>query len=409
MRGRSLLRRLYRFTWRYKMTPAGKLMTGVIAMASVGTVTVDAPVYLVCCVMLGLLLAAELCGVMVKPSLSVAAEWPATMTAGETSRVPVRLTNRSSWRPAYDLMLLVPERPGSLHHVNAAEFLPRLGPQQSAGVDVELQPQTRGRLRIEGLDVHSTFPFNLIRIPGGRTGPQTVTVLPSYTPLIRLDLPVDEAAAAGQFVLSGNAGESTEYLGNRDYTPGEPVRRLDFRAWARLGRPVVREYQDEHASRVAVLVDTLTTPPVKDSAARTEAAISLAAAVIDAALYDDFQIGVFATATDVLTLPDTSREQRLDDLLLRLATTVPTRQPVYDAMTPTLLTELEAVSAAVLILTDVDGPRRQLVDALAAEGPPLKVIVVGGDDPPADPEGLPGDEVIFVPACDVTSGRVVAV
>ena len=404
MKRRSLLRRMYRFTWRYKMTPAGKVLTGVIGVASVGTVTVEAPVYLVCCVMLGMLLAAEFFGLLVKPSLLVSAEWPATLSVGEETSVPVRLSSRSRWRTAFDLMLMLPERPSGLEHVNADAFLAKLRPGETMDVPLVVRPLRRGRLRVEGVDAHSTFPFNLIRVPGGRTGPAAFVALPAYRPLMRLDLPVDQAAAAGQLVLSGAAGESTEYLGNRDYSPGEPVRRLDFRAWARLGRPVVKEYQDEHASRIGLLVDTLTAKG-KEAARRTEAAVSLAAAVADAAVGDDFQIGLLATGSDLYRL--SAGGDATGDLLERLATAVPTEVPAYDAMLGPLLAAAEETAALVVVLGTVDGPRRALLRGLSEEGPPLKVVVVEGALA-VDAASLPGDDVAVVPLADVEAGLVAA-
>ena len=405
---RSLLSRLYRFTWRYKMTPAGKLTTAVIGVASVGTVTVDAPVYQVCCVLLGVLLGAEVCGLLFKPNLAVEADWPQTMTAGEPAAVPVRVTNRSSWRTAYDVMLLMLRRPETVSHGNADAYLARLPAGESARIPMLLTARRRGRVRLTEVDAHSTFPFNLIRVPGGRSESRVVTVLPAYTPLTRLDVPVDEAAAAGHLVLSGQAGESTEYLGNRDYAPGEPVKRLDFRAWARLGKPVVREYQDESASRVGVLVDTLM-PAGRHASERLEAVVSLGAAVMDAALFDQLRVGVLATGTDLDTFPADQRSDVLATLLEKLARALPTRQPVYDAMLPDLLGELRDVAAVIAVVGDLDPPRLALLRELEAGGPPLKVVVVMEADPEAagfvEPE-CPGEEVVFVGRRAVAGGEV---
>jgi hypothetical protein len=38
------------------------------------------------------------------------------------------------------------------------------------------------------------------------------------------------------------------------------VRRIDFRSWARLGKPVVREYQEEYYCRIALILDTHVVP-----------------------------------------------------------------------------------------------------------------------------------------------------
>ena len=387
------------------MTPAGKAMTGVIGLSSLGTVSVDAPVYLVCCVLVGLLLSAEICGLLFKPSLEAAAEWPATLTVGEAAGVNVRITNRSSWRSAYDLMLLIPSRPPELRHINANAFIPKLAPGGTCELTADIICDRRGRLTLEGLDIHSTFPFNLLRSPGARTRMVRLKVLPKYTPLSRIDLPVNDGSTSGQFVLSGSAGESTEYLGNRDYSPGEPVRRLDFRAWARLGKPVVKEYQDEHASRVGLLVDTLRPSSGGHRTERFEAGVSVAAAVVDAVLTEDFGIGVFATGTDLWTLPTTYRSDAVERFLERLATVVPTSQAVYDEMLPALLDALENSATLTVVLCDWDTARESLIRQLAVAGPPLKVVLIESPrTPPAD--AIPGEQVTVVRAADVRSGEL---
>jgi uncharacterized protein (DUF58 family) len=66
-----------------------------------------------------------------------------------------------------------------------------------------------------------------------------------------------------------------ELLGVRPYRPGDPIRHLHARSWARTGLPIVREYQEEYFRRVAVVVDV----DSRDEGC-TEAAVSLAAGVV---------------------------------------------------------------------------------------------------------------------------------
>src|SRR5690606_31114912 len=99
----------------------------------------------------------------------------------------------------------------------------------------------------------------------GRSGKDAIPlppiiILPSFEPLAGLTLPVGTRYQPGGIALTSHVGESPEYIGNREYVPGEPIRRLDFRAWARTGRPVVREYQEEYYCRVALILDTWIAP-----------------------------------------------------------------------------------------------------------------------------------------------------
>jgi len=51
------------------------------------------------------------------------------------------------------------------------------------------------------------------------------------------------------------AGQGTEFLDFRAYRPGEDIRRLDWRASARRGRPYVRTYHDELSSDWQLCLD----------------------------------------------------------------------------------------------------------------------------------------------------------
>ena len=53
-------------------------------------------------------------------------------------------------------------------------------------------------------------------------------------------------------------GAPVEYIGNREYQEGMQVRKWDFASWARLGRPIVREYQSPSVQAITLIVDTST-------------------------------------------------------------------------------------------------------------------------------------------------------
>ena len=383
MSSRSPLQRLYRFTWRYKMTPPGKLLTAMIGIASIGTVSTEVPIYFLCCGFLGLIFAAELTGAILRPRLRVEPRWPATLTAGEAATIPVRVTNLS-WRPALDIMLTLLERPRRVRHLNGDVVVTRLGKAAELDIPLELKPTQRGPLRVPAIDAHSTFPFNLVRVPGGRSGSRSLLVRPTFVPLAGVKLPHEIAAHLGEYAPSGDPGESIEYLGNRDYTPGEPIKRLDFRAWARTGTPVVREYQNEQATRIGVVIDSLL--PKRSSRRaerRLEASISLGVGVCDAVLRGGYDIGLLATGTDLYAF-DEPHADRLGQLLDLLAELTPTPFPSYARMADDLLLEAESLAALVVIVTEPDESTLALLRRLCEEGPAVRALWVVDDRGPRE-------------------------
>jgi uncharacterized protein (DUF58 family) len=54
---------------------------------------------------------------------------------------------------------------------------------------------------------------------------------------------------------SNRRGSSLEFADQRDYAPGDDLRRLDWNAYARLERPLTRLYEDEQDLAVHLLID----------------------------------------------------------------------------------------------------------------------------------------------------------
>lgn len=61
-------------------------------------------------------------------------------------------------------------------------------------------------------------------------------------------------------------GDHQHYVGSLEYRAGMPVRRWDFASWARLGRPILREFNSAAKQTVTVFIDTT---PVESDAAVT--------------------------------------------------------------------------------------------------------------------------------------------
>jgi uncharacterized protein (DUF58 family) len=49
----------------------------------------------------------------------------------------------------------------------------------------------------------------------------------------------------GGVALASNVGQSDEFVALRDYRQGDPLRHIHWRSWARAGKPVVKEFEDE--------------------------------------------------------------------------------------------------------------------------------------------------------------------
>ena len=128
-----------------------------------------------------------------------------------------------------------------------------------------------GRYVLPSVGIARTDLFGLVRTKAVWLPEQVVLAYPRYHTLDELPLPMGRRYQPGGIPLASVVGDSLEFVGTREYREGDPLRKIDWRSWARLGRPVVKEFQEEYFSRIALVLDTFLG---KQAAARASASAS---------------------------------------------------------------------------------------------------------------------------------------
>ena len=191
---------------------------------------------------------------------------------------------------------------------------------------------------------------------------------------------------------------------------GDSPRHIDFKSWARLAKPVVREYQEEYFHRLGLVLDTLLPRdrrslkwlPVERLQRRNErpleAAVSLTAAVADVFSRGEFVLDVFAAGPE-LHVFRTGRSTTPIEAVLEILADVPAcRENPFDRMTAALVTEFPQLSALVCIFLDWDESRQRLVQAALDHGCRVKVVVIQRRSQPLPELDRAGVEVLrFTP------------
>jgi uncharacterized protein (DUF58 family) len=374
-----LYQRIADYLWVFKTTPAGKcLVVGFVISASLGSASLDMPLYHLVCALGAAGLVAFVVGLLFRPRVQVQGGLPAHAVAGQPVTTQFRLTNAGRW-PAFDLSLgLFPLAKGIRQELRDG-VVTRLGRSETATVHLTIEPLRRGFYTLPDLYPYSVFPFNVFRSACRPQPPSPLLVYPAFPALSTLVLPRVRRYQPGGLVMTSRVGESSEYIGSREYRPGDSTRDLDFRSWARLARPVVREYQEEYFCRIALILDTYVATrgrrPVQGYA-QLEAAISLTAAVADVLARGEDVIDLFAAGPTLHIFRAGRRTAHLGQVLEILAGVEECRTDPCEELAPVLAQELASLSAAVCIFLDWDGPRRRLVQEMAESGCAVKVLLV---------------------------------
>lgn len=159
--------------------------------------------------------------------------------------------------------------------------------------------------------------------------------------------------AGEQMNAAAVIGYDGEYLGSREYTPGMPVRRWDYNSWARLGQPVVREYNHPEQPAAAIVLDNwfgggAAADGVQESS-QFEATLSLAAALSEALVARNYRMVLLATASETYDLSGCSAADVHTAVLRLLAVQMPAKDGSFDKIR-TELGFLPASAAFVFVL-----------------------------------------------------------
>jgi uncharacterized protein (DUF58 family) len=239
----------------------------------------------------------------------------------------------------------------------------------------------RGVHHLDGFTAAAPAPLGLVCGRPIESESLKIVVVPRIANVARLPMAVAARHQPGGVALASKSGEAMDLLGVRPYRPGDAVRDLHARSWARTGSPVVREYQQEYFTRIGVVLDTGTRDPDQ-----LEVAIELAAGVLAHLSRGEALVDVLVAGENVHELTLGRSLGRLDQALDLLATVEPGPVLSADDVMCRLEPYLARLSRVVLLSLAEDGAkknrggreeqRHRLVKSIEARGVATTVIVV---------------------------------
>lgn len=307
------------------LTPASKV--GILAIIASLNAVWGYPLVGLLASLITLLLIAAVANWLLRPRLSAVMRIPEFAVARSLVDVSVTVENKAS-TPVFDLSISLVDLPKGWRVASECRMqkILQLNSQQSATIHYKLQVGDRAECLWPTLRCESTFPFSLFRsrqdivmglassknasqwVDGGRTW-VTPAAIDSDVPAL-----IQSKLWEGQLCHGVRSGESLEYIGSREYCHGNYVKRWDFASWARLGRPIVREFDQGSTGNVSIFVDTL----VQSNSASVEdfeTRLCVAASIVYALRQTPCEIGlIMPTPTGI---ESHYVEHTRDDLLLR--------------------------------------------------------------------------------------------
>lgn len=222
------------------------------------------------------------------------------LSVGHNAEVGYRWNNRSRRRARLRVREVRPEILGGAQQARAIAVPPR----GTARETVSVVPVRRGRERTNagGFVVDSFGPLGLGRHRMRLALPWEVVV---YPPLVSVRLRASVAAAqrrreAGMKPIR-QLGEGRLFESLREWGPGDDLRHIDWKATARRGKVITRQYEAERRQQVLLVLDTgrLMTADVAAGVARLDFAVQAALELAYAAAQHDDNVGIMTFADGV--------------------------------------------------------------------------------------------------------------
>lgn len=133
----------------------------------------------------------------------------------------------------------------------------RIAPGMFAAVTYRLRPDRRGIAEFGAAHVRVGSPLGLWQRHHRLGAASQVKVFPDFSKLLGHALSAtDRRAPTAGAIRKRRRGEGTDFRQLREYRQGDSLRAIDWKASARLQKPISREYQEERDQQVVFVLDT---------------------------------------------------------------------------------------------------------------------------------------------------------
>jgi uncharacterized protein (DUF58 family) len=289
-------------------------------------------------------------------------------------RAAIRIPTYRAWKRLINSRRTahVPEQP-----------LPALPARGQAEIEVRARALRRGTAHSDGLTVARADPLGLLKTFAHVPRRSNFIVLPRRYPLPALELPGSRRYQPGGVTLATSVGDSEEFVGLREYRPGDPLQRIHWKSFARLARPIVKEYQDEYFERHALLLDTFAAG--RDERVFEEA-VSIAASFAYTIDTRECLLDLMFIGAEAYTYTAGRGQMLTGNLLEILAGVQPCRDKPFSTLGDAVMARRQALTGCICVLLGWDEERARFIRRLQSHGVAARVVAVSSV-PVADPPG----------------------
>jgi len=285
-------------------------------------------------------------------TLAAARRFPEPLSAFSPNPVTLTVSSRAGRPLRLDLADAPPAELDSSGHRRRL----RLAPGEAVSIRYEVIPRCRGEVAFGDLYARARGPLGLasrqFRVPLSRAARV-------YPDLRSLAVALLAGRAEEGRARTRGLYEGREFAGLRPYLPGDDPRGIDWKATARRGTPVVREWQPERNQVVWLLLDCgrQLSASLRDGRSKLDHAVDAALALARAAAMRGDRTGAILFGAEVeCVVPPAAGRAGLSALAEALHRARPRAEEADYGAAFEVLSARQRRRALVVLLTDLSDP-----------------------------------------------------
>ncbi|OFX13489.1 MAG: hypothetical protein A2Z18_08705 [Armatimonadetes bacterium RBG_16_58_9] len=240
------------------------------------------------------------------------------LSLGVENVIKIRLRNPSYSRMHGELRDEYPE--GFESSGNVIQLI--MKPRSEVDMSYHVTPPNRGDFQFADIYVRLHGPLKMVVRQVKYSARRHVKVYPNLLDMRRYDVSLRRRALQPGQRVARVYGRGTEFESLRDYQVDDEYRSVDWKATARRGKLVVRQYQQEKSQSVMIVLDCgRVMGPVIEGLTRLDHGINGAMMLAHVAAVKGDKVGLMAFGEDILAYspPKSGRSQTLNLLSMTYA------------------------------------------------------------------------------------------
>jgi uncharacterized protein (DUF58 family) len=263
--------------------------------------------------------------------------------------------------------------------------------ETSLTIKMTLTPLRRGYVHFTSITFTRPDPFGLFNAIYTIDLPNKLLVLPKRYPLSPPLLSGTQQYQRGGVQLAMSVGDAEEFFALREYRPGDPMRQIHWKSWAKVGKPIIKECHEEFFVRHALILDTFTQQPYNEL---FETAVSVAASLACSPRSHEVLLDLMFVGTQTYCLTTGRGIGQTEKLLEVLACVEACTDQPFSQMYPLVTEHLSSLSGCITILLNWDDSRQHLVQLLQNAGIPILVLIISQTPLEIDQKRYPEVQVL---------------